>query len=182
MTRIAVLTSGGDAPGINAAIRAVVKVGAGGGVEVFGVEGGFDGLIENRIRPLTRSLGGRLTPERAVDLALGEGGTLLGSSRSAGFMSEEGRDQAARVLADFDGLVVIGGNGSLEGAHALATEREMVAWRTPVDGGVETLDSRVHRFPLARVSEETAALTDGSSAVMQRRMKMMEAVEGVLAL
>ena len=59
---------------------------------------------------------------------------------------------------------------------------EMVAWRTPVDGGVETLDSWVHRFPLARVSEETAALTDGSSPVMQRRMKMMEAVEGVLAL
>ena len=54
MTRIAVLTSGGDAPGMNAAIRAVVKVGAGRGVEVFGVEGGYDGLIENRIRPLTQ--------------------------------------------------------------------------------------------------------------------------------
>jgi 6-phosphofructokinase 1 len=66
VTRIAVLTSGADAPGMNAAIRAVVKVGAGRGVEVFGVEGGYDGLIEGRIRPLTRSVGGRLTPERAV--------------------------------------------------------------------------------------------------------------------
>ena len=49
MTRVAILTSGGDAPGMNAAIRAVVKVGAGRGVEVFGVEGGYDGLIANRI-------------------------------------------------------------------------------------------------------------------------------------
>ncbi len=51
---------------MNAAIRAVVKVGAGRGVEVFGVDGGYDGLIEGRIRPLTQSVGGRLTPKRAV--------------------------------------------------------------------------------------------------------------------
>lgn len=359
MRRIAVLTSGGDAPGMNAAIRAVVKVGAGQGTEVFGFEGGYDGLIDNSVRPLTQAAADRLMPERAVDLALGEGGTLLGSSRSARFMTGEGRAAAAESLAEFDGLVVIGGNGSLRGAHALATEHEvrvigvpasidndigctslaigvdtalntivdacskisdtarahkrafvvevmgrqsgylamasavaagadavlfreqdrsseaiiesvegvirtafdsdvgkrrvliikaegvelpatdlvralndrladfggvqaraivlghlvrggspsyldrmvggrlglmalhalaegasdeMVAWRPPVEDGIETADPLVQRFALGRVAEETEALHDGSSPVMRRRMKMMEAVEGVLAL
>lgn len=344
---------------MNAAIRAVAKIGAGRGVDVFGVEGGYEGLIAGRLRPLTHTVGGTLMPERWVDLALGEGGTLLGSSRSSAFMEKEGRSAAAESLGGFDGVVVIGGNGSLQGAHALAVEHdtpvvgvpasidndigctslaigvdtalntiveacskisdtarahrrafvvevmgrqsgylamasavaagadavlfreqgrsdeeivdsvdgvirtafesdaakrrvliikaegveltatdlaralnerlvdaegvqvraivlghlvrggspsyldrmiggrlglmalhtlsegatdEMVAWRPPVEGGIETLDSRVQRFSLDRVAEETEALLDGSSAVMQRRMKMMESVEGVLAL
>ncbi len=58
----------------------------------------------------------------------------------------------------------------------------MVAWRAPVDGGIETPDSRVARFPFGRVEIETQALLDGSSEVMQRRLRMMETVEGVLAL
>jgi 6-phosphofructokinase 1 len=107
---------------MNAAIRAVAKVGAGRGVEVHGVEGGYEGLIEGRIAPLTREAGGRLLPERSVDLSLGQGGTILGSSRSEAFRSPEGRAAGAAALDGFDGLVVIGGDGTLTGAHALAVE------------------------------------------------------------
>ena len=357
--RIAVLTSGGDAPGMNAAIRAVAKVGAGRGVEVHGIEGGYEGLIAGRIRPLTHEIGGSLHPERAVDLALGQGGTILGSSRSEAFRTPEGRAAAAKSLDGFDGLIAIGGDGTLGGAHALATEQgvrvigvpasidndvgctslaigvdtalntiveacskiadtarshrrafvvevmgrrsgylamssavtvgadaavipeqartieetvaavegvirqsfdlddgkrqslimlaegagvaatelvrllnerledlpgvearaivlghlqrggspsyldrmiggrlglmalaalatgatdEMVAWRPSLAGGIATEDSRVMRYPLERVLTESAALADGSSEVVQRRLRMMEAVEGVLAL
>ena len=357
--RIAILTSGGDAPGMNAAIRAITKVGAGRGVAVHGVEGGYEGLITGRIRPLTHDVDGQLIPERAIDLALGQGGTILGSSRSEAFRTHEGRAAAATALDGFDGLVVIGGDGTLAGAHALATEQgvrvvgvpasidndvgctslaigvdtalntiveacgkiadtarshrrafvvevmgrrsgylamssavtvgadaavipeqrrsveetvdsvekvirqsferddakrqslimlaegagvaatelvrllnerledlpgvearaivlghlqrggspsyldrmiggrlglmalaalgegatdEMVAWRPSLGGGKATEDSRVMRYPLERVLAESAALADGSSEVVQRRLRMMEAVEGVLAL
>jgi 6-phosphofructokinase 1 len=344
---------------MNAAIRAVAKVGAGRGVEVHGVEGGYEGLIEGRIASLTRMAGGRLLPERSVDLSLGQGGTILGSSRSEAFRSPEGRAAGAEALNGFDGLVVIGGDGSLTGAHALAVEHgvrvvgvpasidndvgctslsigvdtalntiveacsriadtarshqrafvvevmgrrsgylamssavtvgadaavlpeqkrsteeivssvervirqsfgadagkrqslimlsegvelpatelvrilnerlhdvagvearaivlghlqrggsptymdrmiggrlglmalaalaagvsdEMVAWRPSLEGGVPTEDPRVLRYPLERVISESAALVDGSSEVVRRRLRMMESVEGVLAL
>jgi 6-phosphofructokinase 1 len=344
---------------MNAAIRAVAKVGAGRNVEVVGFEAGFEGLINGDARPLTHEVAGRLMPERSVDLALGEGGTILGSSRSAAFMEPEGRARAARSLEGFEGLVVIGGNGSLRGARTLGDEHdipvigvpasidndigctslaigvdtalntiveacskisdtarahrrafvvevmgrqsgylamasavaagadavlfreqgradeqiiesvervvrdsfttdvgkrrvliikaegvelpatdlvravnerlhdfpgvearaivlghlvrggtpsyldrmiggrlglmalhalsegargEMVAWRAPLEGGIETPDSRVARFPFARVEIETQGLLDGSSEVMQRRLRMMDTVEGVLAL
>jgi 6-phosphofructokinase 1 len=357
--KVAVLTSGGDAPGMNAAIRAIAKVGAGRGVEVHGVEGGYEGLIAGRLRPLTRDAGSTLVPERSVDLALGQGGTMLGSSRSEEFRTPEGRAVAAEHLDGFDGLVAIGGDGTLTGAHALTAEHgvrvigvpasidndvgctslaigvdtalntiveacskiadtarshhrafvvevmgrrsgylamssavtvgadaavipeqrrsvgetvdsvekvirqsferddakrqslimlaegagvaatelvrllnerledlpgvearaivlghlqrggspsyldrmiggrlglmalaalgegatdEMVAWRPSLEGGIPTEDSRVQRYPLERVLSESAALADGSSEVVQRRLKMMEAVEGVLAL
>ena len=359
MRRIAVLTSGGDAPGMNAAIRAIAKFGAGRGVEVLGVEGGYAGLIAGQTRPLTEDHNGRLAPLREVDHALTQGGTILGSSRSDEFATPEGRSKAARSLVGVDGLVVIGGNGSLAGAHALATEHEaavvgipasidndvgctslavgvdtalntivdacgnvsdtarahrrafivevmgrqsgylamasavtagadavlfreqdrtdveivdavekvirdsfaadsgkrrvliikaegvdlpsmalverlgerlgdlpgvearaivlghlvrggsptymdrmiggrlglaafdalgaggsdeMVAWRTSRDDGEPTVDPRIHRFPLATVLAETEALLDGSSQVVQRRVALMESVEGILAL
>lgn len=357
--RIAVLTSGGDAPGMNAAIRAIAKVGAGRGVRVSGVLGGYDGLMAGDLRPLVHEIPGGLAPDRDVDRSLGEGGTILGSSRSPGFLTPEGRATAAAHLAGYDGLVVIGGNGSLTGAHALAVEHgvrvigvpasidndvdctslaigvdtalntivdacgkiadtarshrrafvvevmgrqsgylamasavtvgadavlfreqgrsdaeivdavvgvirdafardegkrqsiilkaegvelpattlvglvnerladlagvearaivlghlvrggspsyldrmiggrlglmalaaladgasdEMVAWRPTLDGGTSTQDSRVLRYPLERVIAESAALVDGTSEVLRRRMAMMETVEGVLSL
>jgi 6-phosphofructokinase 1 len=357
--RLAVLTSGGDAPGMNAAIRAIAKVGAGRGVEIVGIESGFEGLIDGRFVELTHQMGDGMAPLRSVDLALGAGGTILGSSRSAGFREPVGRAKAAANLEGFDGLAVIGGNGSLTGAHALADEHEikvigipasidndvgctslsigvdtalntivdacgriadtarshrrafvvevmgrqsgylamasavtvgadavlfreqgrsddeivssvervvreaftrdpekrqsiilkaegvelpatslvamlnerlsdleglesraivlghlvrggspsyldrmiggrlglmalaaladgasdeMVAWRPTLAGGTPTMDSRVERFPLETVIRESAALVDGSSAVLQRRMAMMETVEGVLSL
>lgn len=124
MERIAVLTSGGDAPGMNAAIRAVVKVAASRGIECLGVERGYDGLIDGSFTDLTRQTPDGLVPARGVQLAGNGGGTMLGSARSRRFMEPEGRAEAAEQLAGagIGGLVVIGGNGSLTGAHLLAEE------------------------------------------------------------
>jgi 6-phosphofructokinase 1 len=112
MKRIAVLTSGGDAPGMNAAIRAVVRTGIGRGWEVFGVRNGYAGLIAGEMTALSaRDVGGILQ----------RGGTVLGSARSAEFETVPGREKAIRTLnaREVEALVVIGGNGSQTGAHSL---------------------------------------------------------------
>ena len=111
--RIAVLTSGGDVPGMNAAIRSVVRTGVERDWLVFGVKHGYAGLIGDDMTILGR---------RDVGGIIGQGGTMLGSARSAEFRTEEGRRQALDVLAGrgIDALVVIGGNGSQCGANALA--------------------------------------------------------------
>ena len=123
---IAVLTSGGDAPGMNAAIRAVVKVAASRRVEVVGVERGYDGLIDGDFRQLTRILDDRrdLAPIAEVEGLGGLGGTLLGSTRCPRFFHRDSREAACAQLTGqgLAGLVVIGGNGSMAGAHALASE------------------------------------------------------------
>src|ERR1043166_2705843 len=113
MNRVAVLTSGGDAPGMNAALRAVVRVGATQGLEVIGVLQGYTGLITGQLQPLG---------PRDVAGIIHRGGTMLGSARSQDFRTPEGRDCALRVLGQnsIDGLVVIGGNGSLSGGPALS--------------------------------------------------------------
>jgi len=124
---LTVLTSGGDAPGMNAAIQAVVKIGASRGFDVLGVERGYDGLIDGHTRLLTRHLGDLVIPEPAVDGIGALGGTVLGSSRSPRFFDPEHRAVAAANLRAWgcEGLIVIGGNGSIAGAHALATECEI---------------------------------------------------------
>lgn len=123
---IGVLTSGGDAPGMNAAIRAVTKVAASRGLPVWGIRDGFDGLIDGTFRPLTREVArsGRLSPLADVEHSGGQGGTILGSARSPRFYTREGRAQAAATMKDYSlqGVVVIGGNGSMEGVHNLAAE------------------------------------------------------------
>ena len=118
------LTSGGDAPGMNAAVRAVVKVAASRGLPVVGVEGGYTGLLEGSLRPLTTAEGGHLVPEPEIDFQAAMGGTILGSAREPRFLTAQGRAPAVAVLQDLSGLVVIGGNGSLAGAHALAGESD----------------------------------------------------------
>lgn len=113
MRRIAVLTSGGDAPGMNAAIRAVVRTGVKKGWEVFGIRNGYEGLINGRFIPMgARDVGGIIQ----------RGGTILGSARCAEFRTDEGQIRALRMLNEYgvDGLVVIGGNGSQTGNEALA--------------------------------------------------------------
>jgi 6-phosphofructokinase 1 len=123
---IAVLTSGGDAPGMNAAIRAITKVAASRGVHVVGVVGGYTGLLEGTLRPLTREVGsGTVVPDPEVDAIAALGGTVLGSARELRFLTQQGRAPAAARLAKdgvLAGLIVVGGNGSLAGAHALAQE------------------------------------------------------------
>ena len=112
MKRIAVLTSGGDAPGMNAAIRAVVRAGIAQGASVIGVRHGFSGLIAGDLLPLGA---------RAVGGILQMGGTILGSARCTEFRTPEGRAGALEVLRrhEVDGLVVIGGSGSQSGAWEL---------------------------------------------------------------
>jgi 6-phosphofructokinase 1 len=115
MKKIAVLTSGGDSPGMNACIRAVVKSCLSRGIAPYGIADGFQGMIEDRIRKLTYD---------DVDNIIHRGGTFLGSARSEEFRSAEGRKKAIANLEklEIDGLVVIGGDGSYKGATALSNE------------------------------------------------------------
>lgn len=113
MQRIAILTSGGDAPGMNAAVRAVTRCGLDLGWEVFGVHRGYAGLVAGDLDQLTA---------RSVAGIIQRGGTILGSARCREFGTDEGRRQALRQLRQrgIDALVVIGGNGSQTGAAGLA--------------------------------------------------------------
>ena len=110
--RVALLTSGGDAPGMNAALRAAAKVGAALGLEMLGVDDGYRGLMEGRVRGMNL---------RALDDAARRGGTILGSARSKHFMTAEGRKQAQESIVGtrLSGLMILGGNGSLAGAQSL---------------------------------------------------------------
>ncbi len=124
--KLAVLTSGGDSPGMNACLRAVAKIGAALKIRVFGALDGYDGLIEGRFRELTlQRPNGEVSIEPSLELAGALGGTLIGSARSSRFREADGRAAAAQRVADaqLHGLIVIGGNGSLTGAHLLAQEQ-----------------------------------------------------------
>lgn len=124
MTRIGILTSGGDAPGMNTAIRAATLIAAQRGAEVVGIERGYDGLLARAWRPLTRRVAGGLAPTLEVDACAHLGGSILGSARCKAFYQAEGRARGAEALGDLDGLIVIGGNGSLTGARALVAEHQ----------------------------------------------------------
>lgn len=126
--RIAVLTSGGDAPGMNAAVRAVVRTAAAQGIETFGVRHGFTGLISGDFLALgARDVGG----------IIHRGGTILGSTRCAQLRFEAGQDAAIRQLRQhgIDALIVIGGNGSQMGSLALSRKS------VPVIGVASTIDN-----------------------------------------
>ena len=115
LKKIALLTSGGDAPGMNAAVRAVTRGALAKGWEVFGIRNGFAGLVSDQMGPLTaRDVGGIIQ----------HGGTVLGSARSPEFKEPAGRAQALACLErrGVDALVVIGGNGSQTGSASLAKE------------------------------------------------------------
>lgn len=112
MKRVAVLTSGGDSPGMNACIRAVVRYGIAAGAQVYGIQRGYAGLMSNSIVELeSRDVGGIVR----------QGGTVLMSARSVEFKTPEGQQKALDVLHGWgiEGLVVVGGDGSLRGAKAL---------------------------------------------------------------
>lgn len=115
VTKIGVLTSGGDAPGMNAAIRAVVRTGLYNDLEVYGIMRGYAGMIENDIIRME---------SRSVANIIQRGGTILKTARSKEFMEPEGRAIAYENLKQFgiDGLVVIGGDGSFRGAQKFSNE------------------------------------------------------------
>lgn len=115
MKTIGVLTSGGDAPGMNAAIRAVTRMGIASGLRVMGIERGYNGLVNGEIFEMNRS---------SVADIIQRGGTVLKTARSEEFKTPEGRKRAYNILKVFgiEGLVVIGGDGSLKGAQLLSKE------------------------------------------------------------
>jgi 6-phosphofructokinase 1 len=116
MRTIGLLASGGDAPGMNACIRAVVRKALHEGLNVMGIERGYIGLIRGNMIKMERS---------SVANIIQRGGTILKTARSEEFKTKKGRAIAARMLKEFevDGLIVIGGNGSFKGAYKLACEQ-----------------------------------------------------------
>lgn len=126
---IGILTSGGDAPGMNATIRAVVRQADAEGLDVMGFERGYRGVLERRFRPLN---------PRSVGNILQTGGTILRTARCPEFTTEEGLKKAAVSLRELDvsGLIVIGGNGSLTGAQELAAH-----WDGQIIGLPGTIDN-----------------------------------------
>ena len=130
--RIGLMTSGGDAPGMNAAIRAVVRHALGRSLEVVGIRRGYAGLLAGELLPLTRA---------GVANIIQRGGTILGTSRSPEFYQPGGRARAAAVLrgAGIEALVVVGGEGTLHGATLLAAEHGVT-----VAGVPGTIDNDVY--------------------------------------
>lgn len=127
--RIGVLTSGGDSPGMNAAIRGVVRTAFSKHLEVYGIFRGYAGLINEDLKPLTH---------HSVSNIINRGGTILKTSRCPEFMTREGQKRAVEIIRrnGIDGLVVIGGDGSYRGAHALSCE-----WNIPCIGVPGTIDN-----------------------------------------
>ncbi|WP_019988961.1 6-phosphofructokinase [Rudanella lutea] len=132
MKRIAVFTSGGDAPGMNACIRAVVRGAVYHGVEVFGVRRGYNGMINGDIFQMT---------SHSVSNIVQRGGTILKSARSKEFMTPEGRKKAYDQLQKFgiEGLVAIGGNGTFTGATIFYDE-----YGIPTVGAPGTIDNDLY--------------------------------------
>lgn len=135
---IGILTSGGDAPGMNAAIRAVTRAGIYNGFKVKGVYHGYDGLINDEIKPFTTE---------SVSGIIAHGGTILKTARSKQFTTPEGRAKAYENIKKegIDALVVIGGNGSLTGAMKLAAEHDICCIGLPgtIDNDLYGTDSTI---------------------------------------
>ncbi len=135
--KIGVLTSGGDAPGMNAAVRAVVRAAVSNGVEVVGIMNGYSGLIKNKIKPLA---------VRDVSNIMNKGGTVLYTDRCPEMLTEEGKQKAIATCKELgiDGLVVIGGDGTFRGATEL-TIRGLPCVGIPgtIDNDVSSTDNTI---------------------------------------
>ena len=135
---IGVMTSGGDAPGMNAAIRAVTRAGIYNGFKIKGIYRGWDGLINNEIKEFSTE---------NVSGIINMGGTILKTARSKDFMTKEGRQKAYDNLVknDIDALVIIGGNGSLTGARIFAEEFDVCCIGLPgtIDNDLYGTDSTI---------------------------------------
>lgn len=124
MKRIAVFTSGGDAPGMNACVRGVVRYALSKGLEVYGIRHGYRGMISNDIEPMDH---------HAVSGIIGRGGTVLGTARSPEFHTVEGRNSAAASLKEhgIEGLIGCGGNGTFTGGTIFYEEHGIPMVGTP---------------------------------------------------
>lgn len=144
--RLAILTSGGDSPGMNAALRSIVRVAKYKGWSVVGVRRGYEGLIQADFEEMTA---------RSVSNIIQHGGTILQTSRSKEFMQHEGQAKAAHALkeAHINGLIVIGGNGSFRGAVALSK-----LWDGQIVGIPGTIDNDLYGTDLT-IGFDTAVNT-----------------------
>ena len=135
---IGILTSGGDAPGMNAAIRAVTRAGIAAGLKVKGIYRGYEGLINNEIQDFTTE---------NVSNIIQRGGTILKTARSKEFLTPEGRKKAYDNMVEqgIDALIIIGGNGSLEGARVFAEEFDVPCIGLPgtIDNDLSGTDSTI---------------------------------------
>jgi len=143
---VGVLTSGGDAPGMNAAIRAVVRTARYFGINVYGIQKGYSGLLKEEMTPLDDS---------SVDNLSQRGGTILQSDRCLEFMEKDGRNRAYEFIkkTNIDGLIAIGGNGTFTGAHKLWEEFQL-----PVIGVPGTIDNDIFGTDVT-IGFDTAANT-----------------------
>ena len=159
MEKIAVLTSGGDAPGMNGAIRAIVRVGIKRGFEVYGIYGGFRGLVEGEIKKLGYS---------DVSEILAKGGTILESSRLPEFKLEKVQDKAVNNLKkyDIDSLVVIGGDGSYRGALSLSKKGiNCIGIPGTIDNDINGTDETIgFHTALSNIIDAVNKLRDTSSS------------------
>jgi len=144
--RIGVLTSGGDAPGMNAAIRAVVRSALYSNLEVLGIFRGYEGLINEDLK---------VFDHRSVSSVIARGGTILRTARSPEFMTEEGQKHAVNTVKKFglDGLVLIGGDGTYRGGIALSRK-----WGVPCIGVPGTIDNDLNGTD-ATIGSDTAVNT-----------------------
>ena len=135
---IGILTSGGDAPGMNAAIRAVTRAGIAAGLKVKGIYRGYEGLINHEIQEFTTE---------NVSNIIQRGGTILKTARSKEFLTPEGRKKAYDNMVEqgIDALIIIGGNGSLEGARIFAEEFDVPCIGLPgtIDNDLSGTDSTI---------------------------------------
>ena len=134
--RLGVLTSGGDAPGMNAAVRAVVRTAVSRGIECVGIRRGWSGLINSDFVPMNSS---------SVSHIINKGGTILYTARSAEFMQPEGREKAIATckLLGLDGIVAIGGDGTFRGALALSRQVAESGHKLEVVGIPATIDNDI---------------------------------------
>ena len=159
MKTIGILTSGGDAPGMNSAIRAAVRTALNSGMRIKGIRNGYDGLMKGDIYEMNVS---------SVADIIHKGGTILGTARSLEFKSKKGQERGAQILADYgiEGLIVIGGDGSFQGAKALSDLGiKTVGIPGTIDNDMGYTDFTIGFFTaMETVSDAVGKLRDTSSS------------------
>jgi 6-phosphofructokinase 1 len=183
MKRIGVLTSGGDAPGMNAALRSVVRTGLHRGLEVYSIFEGYRGMVEG---------GDRIRPMRWEDVGgiLHLGGTIIGSARCQEFRERAGRLRAARnlLLHEIEGLVVIGGDGSLSGADILHSEWTSLVDELQTSGQISETMAQRHRTLavvgiIGSIDNDMFGtdMTTGSDTALHRIVEALDAISSTAA-